>query len=64
MWKTVHLSDIAELYQPKTITKANMSEDGLYPVYGANGIIGRFNDFNHEEPQLVIGCRGSCGRYN
>jgi type I restriction enzyme S subunit len=61
MWRTVKLGDIAELYQPKTITKANMSEDGLYPVYGANGIIGRFNDFNHEEPQLVIGCRGSCG---
>ena len=39
--------------------------DGEHPVFGANGIIGRFNKFNHEEPQLLITCRGAtCGSVN
>ena len=49
------------MYQPKTIGKKDMSADGAYPVFGANGVMGRYHSFNHEEPQLVIGCRGACG---
>ncbi len=64
MWETVRLGDVANLYQPKTITKKEMTDDGEYPVYGANGVIGNFHSYNHEEPQLVIGCRGSCGEVN
>ncbi len=42
-----------------------MVEDGAYLVYGANGVIGRYNQFNHEEPQLLITCRGAtCGSVN
>jgi type I restriction enzyme S subunit len=37
---------------------------GDYPVYGANGQIGWHNQFNHNEPQLILGCRGSCGSVN
>lgn len=41
--------------------KKSLPANGIYPVYGANGKIG-FNDkFNHEEPQLLLGCRGSVG---
>lgn len=35
--------------------------DGRYPVYGANGVIGRYDQFNHGERELIIGCRGACG---
>ena len=42
-----------------------MVPDGAYPVFGANGIIGRYNQYNHEEPQLLITCRGAtCGTVN
>jgi type I restriction enzyme S subunit len=42
-----------------------MIEDGEYPVYGANGVIGRYDKFNHEESQLLITCRGAtCGSVN
>lgn len=42
-----------------------MVEDGAYPVYGANGVIGRYNQFNHEKAQLLITCRGAtCGSVN
>ena len=64
-WQTKKLGDICEMYQPKTISGKDMVEDGAYPVYGANGVIGRYNQFNHEEAQLLITCRGAtCGSVN
>jgi len=64
-WKTSTLGDTCEMYQPKTISGKEMVADGAYPVYGANGIIGRYHHFNHEEPQLLITCRGAtCGSVN
>ena len=53
------------MYQPKTISTKEMVENGAYPVFGANGIIGRFHEYNHKEPQLLITCRGAtCGAVN
>jgi type I restriction enzyme S subunit len=64
-WKNETLGDACEMYQPKTISGKDMVENGAYPVYGANGVIGRYNQFNHEEPQLLITCRGAtCGSVN
>ena len=64
-WTTATLADICEMYQPKTISAKEMVADGPYPVFGANGIIGRYSKFNHEEPQLLITCRGAtCGSVN
>jgi len=53
------------MYQPKTISGKEMVPEGAYPVYGANGVIGRYDKFNHEDPQLLITCRGAtCGSVN
>ena len=53
------------MYQPKTISGKEMKADGAYPVFGANGIIGQYDQFNHAEPQLLITCRGAtCGSVN
>ena len=64
-YEMVKLGDICELYQPKTITQKDLIEDGEYVVYGANGIIGRYNQYNHLHPEVVITCRGAtCGTVN
>lgn len=64
-WKTVALGDVCELYQPQTITTKDLINDGKYPVYGANGVIGRYDKYNHEESQLLVTCRGAtCGSVN
>ena len=64
-WQTKSLADTCNMYQPKTISGKEMQVDGAYPVFGANGIIGRYNQFNHAEPQLLITCRGAtCGAVN
>ncbi len=64
-WEVKKLGDVCELYQPKTISSKEMDDDGNYPVFGANGIIGKYDKYNHEEPQLLITCRGAtCGSIN
>jgi type I restriction enzyme S subunit len=53
------------MYQPATISTKEMIPNGKYPVYGANGKIGRYDKYNHEDPQLLITCRGAtCGSVN
>ncbi|WP_418113460.1 restriction endonuclease subunit S [Vibrio scophthalmi] len=64
-WSDSTLGDIADLYQPKTISEKEMKNDGRYLVYGANGIVGRYNAYNHEASVVAITCRGnSCGQIN
>ena len=67
-YPVIRLGDIADIYQPKTISSDHLSSDadkGCYPVYGANGIIGYYSKYNHEKPQICIACRGSsCGAIN
>ena len=42
----------------------DLEEDG-FPVYGANGIIGYYHEYNHENPTILITCRGAtCGTVN
>ena len=61
----VALGELCEIYQPKTITQQDLKEDGAYLVYGANGVIGRFDQFNHEHPEVIVTCRGAtCGTVN
>ena len=61
----VSLGKIADIYQPQTIPTSELSDDYKYVVYGANGIIGRYDKYNHETSQICIACRGnSCGVIN
>ena len=57
-----YLLEICNPKQWKTIPKSQLLENGKFPVYGANGIIGRYNEYNHEKPTVLITCRGAtCG---
>lgn len=61
-WESTTLGDIAKMYQPQTLTQEEINLHAGYPVYGANGVIGFYEKFNHFEPQIIITCRGStCG---
>lgn len=59
-WKTQSLGDVCHVYQPETIAQRALRL-GPYPVYGANGQIGWHDSCNHDEPELLLGCRGSVG---
>lgn len=60
-WGTWQLGDVCELYQPETIPSSSFTADGAHLVYGAGGLIGRLDRFNHEHAEVIIGCRGVCG---
>ena len=60
----VRLVDICNPKQWKTIPTSELLDEG-YPVYGANGIIGYYSEFNHENPVVAVTCRGAtCGSIN
>ena len=61
-WKYDSLGSICDLYQPQTISEKEMNECGDFFVFGANGIVGKYDKFNHIESEIVVTCRGnSCG---
>lgn len=62
--KLVKLTDICTPKQWKTIVQKELSDTGKYPVYGANGIIGYYDKFNHKDETILIACRGTCGTIN
>jgi len=63
-WEEKSLGEIASVYQPQTISQRDLTKVG-FDVYGANGIIGKYSKFNHEEPQIAVTCRGNtCGTVN
>lgn len=65
MWTKTTLGKSCKMYQPKTISAKEIVSDGKYVVFGANGIIGRYDKYNHSEPQLLVTCRGAtCGSIN
>ena len=60
----VKLTEICTPKQWKTIPTSELLENG-YPVYGANGIIGYYSEFNHKNPVITVTCRGAtCGTIN
>lgn len=50
-WPTKSLLEICRPRQWPTISTAELTETG-YPVYGANGQIGFYHHYNHEEPTI------------
>ncbi len=64
-WTYKKLGEVCELYQPKTISTKEMVPDGEFDVFGANGIIGKYDQYNHEHSEILMTCRGAtCGNIN
>ena len=60
----IKLTEICTPKQWRTIPTNELLREG-FPVYGANGIIGYYKEYNHENPVVTITCRGAtCGTVN
>ena len=65
LWEHKNLIEFCNVYQPATISTKELVENGEYDVYGANGKIGKYTRYNHEESEVLLTCRGAtCGRVN
>lgn len=64
-WKSTTLGDECQMYQPKTLGLSELDESAKYKVYGANGIVGKYHTYNHQNSEIAMACRGnSCGTIN
>lgn len=64
-WEVCELGACCKLYQPKTLSQESLKDFGEFPVYGANGVIGYHDQYNHEFSEIIITCRGNtCGVVN
>ena len=64
-WKSTTLGDECQMYQPKTLGLSELDESAIYKVYGANGVVGKYHAYNHENSEIAMACRGnSCGTIN
>ncbi len=60
-WIKRKLVEVCNPKQWKNLPISELTEVG-YSVYGANGIIGKYKEYNHESPTIAITCRGAtCG---
>ena len=60
-WQEVKLGDLFEISSGKGLKKEQLSDTGLYPVLGANGEIGKKNDFLFNEKLIFTGRVGTLG---
>ena len=64
-WESTTLGNECQMYQPKTLGLSELDESAKYKVYGANGVIGKYHTYNHENSEIAMACRGnSCGTVN
>lgn len=57
-WKRVRLEAICKLSYGKNLPTEKFIDDGKYPVYGANGLIGFYVDYTHKDEVVLVSCRG------
>ena len=57
-WANAKLKDLCDMVYGKGLLTKYLTKEG-YPVYGANGIIGKYPSYIYEEPQVIISCRGA-----
>jgi type I restriction enzyme S subunit len=57
-WKRVRLGEVCNLSYGKNLTINRFKDDGQYKVYGANGVIGYYDQYTHEEEVVLVSCRG------
>lgn len=64
-WPTKKLGEVCDIYQPQTITSNEILKEGPFKVFGANGVIGYYTKYNHEDSEVLVTCRGAtCGTLN
>ncbi len=60
-WKSGTLGDLVKISSGKGLKREKFTSNGLYPVLGANGIIGKVNTFLFNEKLIYTGRVGTLG---
>lgn len=57
-WIIASMNTITEMVYGKGLLTKELAEEG-YPVYGANGVIGKYPKYLYEDEKVIISCRGA-----
>jgi type I restriction enzyme S subunit len=61
-WRSCKLKHLARFKSGVNLTSNDITTDGLYPVYGGNGLRGFYPKFSHDGEYLLVGRQGAlCG---
>ena len=61
-WEWIRLSNILSVSSGKVLPSNELEDNGAYPVYGGNGIVGHYSSNNVDSGTLLIGRVGAlCG---
>lgn len=64
-WSQKRIKDLSNLQCGKTIVSEQIEEEGVYPVYGGNGLRGYFSKYTNDGDYILIGRQGAlCGNIN
>lgn len=63
-WEWLRLGEILSFEYGDNLPKSKRNENGKYPVYGSNGIVGYHDIFLIDKPGIIVGRKGSCGALN
>ncbi|CCH55574.1 type I restriction enzyme, S subunit [Fibrisoma limi BUZ 3] len=64
-WEVKKLKYVADLKSGEFITAESIAEEGMYPVYGGNGLRGYTSEKTHSGQFVLIGRQGAlCGNIN
>lgn len=58
-WRKYRIDDIFKIKYGKTLSTSKINKIGKYPVYGANGVIGYYNEKNCNDYVVLITSRGN-----
>ena len=63
-WRVGGLGDLTNIVYGKNLPTENLKKVG-YPVFGANGQIGFYDEYLYEDQQVLVSCRGEAsGKVN
>lgn len=63
-WNKIKLGEVIKLEYGKPLSDDKRKPEGAFPIYGANGIKGRTNEFYYSKKTIIVGRKGSAGEIN
>jgi type I restriction enzyme, S subunit len=64
-WATMKIQHVGRLKSGENIVSQQIEKEGLYPVFGGNGLRGYFDLYTHDGHYILIGRQGAlCGNIN
>ena len=63
-WQEKQLGEVIKLEYGKSLGESKRNSNGLYPIYGANGVKDRTDEFYYDKKSIIVGRKGSAGELN